>query len=468
MEDNFRIKGTVYNRMHQPVSDIQVRAYDRNGIFLADALTDNNGFIDFECASRPTTIKFINKSRIIASKAVADTIVSGNIIDIGKYGPICMIPFAQWHISGVVRDKMSGEPLPGLRVEVWDEDKSISGGPFYDPLWKGAPLITDEYGAFETWFNAADFTREATWIGEKKPDVVIKIFNSKDILIHQTPVDQNVSGSPHSCFPFCFHKGKEYAIDVDYLTVAINKVGPVNVADINASGRATVFAKIPDRPFGGYATISGRIWGAKINKWKLYDAAGFVDSEDERFNGLKSTSATPNGFVQIAEGMNKIWDGPIHKWETSALGKDEVHTIILIVWDQNENEYHKTQFVFIHNAPITPPVQITSPAPGSTVSKKAAKDVIKIVGIADDDFFQYYHLLWAGPTMTELTDKGINFQIAGGNHTPKDNKLLAEWDIKDLPIGPYVIRLEAHDRTIVDDGIFFNNDWTWNTINIAN
>lgn len=466
MEDKFKIRGTVYNTMHQPVANILIKAYDKNNVLIANARTDEKGFLDYECASRPTTIKFINRSKVIASRAIADIASVDNIIDIGKFPPLCIIPFYEWHITGIVRDKMSGDPLPGLRVEIWDQDISGSTGPFYDQLWSGDPIITDDNGRFNTWFNTADFTREATSTGEIYPDVLIKIFNKNNVLIFQSPVDQNVIGSPHICPPFCSHKGKEYIIDIDYVTATINKVGPVDSANINASGRAASFNNILDRPFGGYTTISGRVWGAKVNKWKLYDAAGFIDSDDPRFNGLKSYSADPNGFTKIAEGINKIWDGPIFRWNTIGI-LDGVHTVILVVWDQNENEYHKTQITFIHNTPITPSVQITSPAPGSAVKKKAVNDVVDIIGTVNDDFFQDYYAYWAGPTQTEITGNKLDFQVAGGTNTPKNNALVARWDIKDLPVGPYMVRLEAHDRTIVNDGAHTNSDWTWNTIIIA-
>lgn len=470
MDDKFRIKGVVYNTKHQPAVDIHVKAYDKNGVFIADARTDDKGFVDFESASRPTTIKFISQSRVIASRDITNIAIGDNVIDIGQLPPLCVAVLNGWHITGIVRDKMSGDPLPGLRVEVWDEDTSNSAGPFYDPLWKGSPIITNDDGRFNTWFNTSDFIRGD--LSTERPDIVVKIFDSKGVLLFQMPVDQDVSGSPHVCYPFCPHKGKEYIIDIDYVTVAVNKVGPIDVANINSSGRAISFGTSPlgnpilDRPFGGRTTISGRVWGAKVKKWKLYDISGFIDSDDARFNGLKSTSVDPNGFKKLAEGTNKIWDGPIYGWNTRD-AMDGVHTVILVVWDQNENEYHKTQLVFVHNTSITPPVQITSPAPGSEISKKATKNVVDIIGTADDDFFQYYYVHWAGPAQTEITADKLDFKTAGDIEKPKNNALTAKWDINDLPVGPYMVRLETHDKTIVDDGSDWINDWTWSLITIV-
>ena len=158
--------------------------------------------------------------------------------------------------------------------------------------------------------------REATWVGEQRPDVLVKVKNPKGVVIHETAVDQNVTGSPHICKGYCPHKGKEYVLEIDYVTVAINIVGPVDVVNINASGHA-LYNGIDDRPFGGNTTIGGRVWGAKVDKWKLYYAKGVVDSGDSRFTGLGPSSANPAGFNPVAVGTNKVWDGPIHKWNTS-------------------------------------------------------------------------------------------------------------------------------------------------------
>ena len=332
---------------------------------------------------------------------------------------------------------MSRDPLQGLRVEVWDSDTSTSGGPYWDPL--GLPDasgginntdITDAAGEFNVWFNGSVFAREATWTGEVMPDVLIQVWK-EEVLMHTTPVDPNVLGSPHVCPPYSSHKGKEYVIEIDYVTVAINTVAFVDVANINSTGRVASYAGITDRPFGGTTTIGGRIWGAKVDKWKLYYTVGVVASNDTRFSGLGPGSADPTDFVLLAQGTNKIWDGPIHKWVTGGL--EGTHTAILVVWDQDGNEFHDTRVLFLHNTTITPAAQISSPAPGSMLSK-AAGSTVNVHGTASDDYFWYYELLWAGPTQTELTNANINYPVAG-NHTPVINGKLGEWSASSLPRG---------------------------------
>lgn len=463
MKDIYRIKGKVIDRKSQSVSDIKVKAYDDRGVFISSASTDKKGIIDFECGSVPKGIKLIMDTKIIGIKDVADIGIVDDVIDLGDV-VICLIPPEEWHIKGIVKDKMSGDPLQGLTVEVWDVDTSVSGGPYYDPLGFPNTDITDAAGEFNVWFDGSVFEREATWTGEQYPDVLIKVKNSLGVVIHETAVDQNVLGSPHDCSPYCSHKGKEYLIEIDYVTVAINMVGPVDVANINSSGRAS-YNGIDDRPFGGNTTIGGRIWGAKVDKWKMYYAVGFVDSSDTRFSGLGPSSPDPTGFSKVAEGTNKVWDGPIHKWNTSSL--EGTHTAILVVWDQDGNEYHDTQVLFLHNTAITPPAQISSPAPGSTLSK-GTSGTVEIQGTASDDFFLGFNLHWVGPTQTELTSASIAYPAAG-NHTPVVNGKLGDWDISSMPEGPYCVRLSVHDRAILnDDGIHYkHHDWTWNTVNIT-
>lgn len=458
MKEKYRIKGKVLDVKGQPVADMKVKAYDDKGVLISGASTDKKGIIDFECGSVPKGIKLIRDRKIIGIKDVANIEIVEGLIDWGNW-LICIIPPAEWHIKGIVKDKMSGDPLQGLTVEVWDVDTSVSGGPYYDPLEED---ITDAAGEFNVWFDASVFEREATWTGEQYPDVLIKVKNSQGVVIHETEVDQNVLGSPHDCGSYCTHKGKEYVIEIDYVTVAINMVGPVDVADINASGRAS-HGGINDRPFGGNTTISGRIWGAKVDKWKLYYAQGFVDSNDPRFSGLGPSSPDPTGFNKVAEGTNKVWDGPIHKWNTSGL--EATHTAILVVWDHDGNEYHDTQVLFLHNTAITPPAQISSPAPGSMLSKGAG-GTVEIQGTASDDYFLSFSLHWVGPTQTELTNAGIAYPAAG-NHTPIVNGKLGEWNISSMPEGSYCVRLSVHDRTILNDGGDTRSDWTWNTLSIT-
>ena len=66
----------------------------------------------------------------------------------------------------------------------------------------------------------------------------------------------------------------------------------------------------------------------------------------------------------------------------------------------------------------------------------------------------------------ELTNAGFAYPAAG-NYTPVVNGKLGEWNISSLPEGPYCVRLEVHDRTLVHDGASPISDWTWNTITIT-
>jgi hypothetical protein len=167
----------------------------------------------------------------------------------------------------------------------------------------------------------------------------------------------------------------------------------------------------------------------------------------------------------VAGGTDLVWDGPIHRWDTTGL--EETYTVILVVWDDAGNEYHDTQVLFLHNTAITPPALISSPAAGSTLSKGEG-GMVEIQGTASDDYFLNFALRWAGPTQTELTHAGITYPVAG-NHTPVVGAKLGEWDISSLPVGPYFLRLAVHDRAILnDDGIHHkHHDYTWNTLNIT-
>jgi len=457
-ERKFSAQGKLTDKRGQPVTNVKVKAYDENGRLLASVISDAKGLVVLEADTKPTTIKIVKGNHTIAIKPLEELAIMDGMIDFGKI--LFVIPPAEWHIEGLVKDKMTGDPLPGLTVQIFDEDSSISGGPFYDPLGES---VTDSAGHFGVWFDGHIFEREATWSGEVYPDVMLKIKNSKGVMIHQTPVDVNVNGLGHVCPPYFAHKGKEYVIEIDYVTANINMVGPVAITDIGANGRAT-YQGIADRPFGGYNTLGGRIWGAQVDRWKLFYAAGFVDSADPRFTGLGPASATPAGFTKLAEGTNKIWDGPIYKWSTTGL--DATYTAILVVWDKAGNEYHDTQVLFFHNTVITPPAQILSPAPGANVSKKATGTTLEIRGNASDDYFRQFALYWAGPTQTELTGAGYTPAV-GGWTSPVLNGKLADFEIGSKPVGPYLVRLEVWDRTIANDGHDVNIDWTWNTIDIS-
>ncbi len=461
MVKKYKIKGRILGKDKKPLKSLKVKAYDKKGMFISSALTDKAGRVEFESDTEPKLIKTVYKGKISSTKKVK---VVGLIIDFGDW-IICIIPPAEWHIRGIVRDKMSGDPIQGLTVEAWDVD-IVDGDTYHDPL---KTEITDATGEFNIWFDTTAFDRDESLLERHFsmffPDVLLKVKNPQGIVIYEAEVDWNVIGKPHDCPPYCTHKGKEYILEIDYVTAIINKIGPVPIADINPSGSLQGFATyggLNDRPFGGKTTISGRIWGAKVTKWKLFYTAGFIDSNDSRITGLGSSDADPNGFTKIAEGTNKIWDGPIKPWKTGSL--EGLHTVILIVWDDKGNEFHDTQIVFLHNTAINPPAKISSPISCGTLNK--AEGSIQIQGTASDDYFHSYSLLWAGCDQTELTGTGITYPSVG-NKTPVVNGNLGTWDIGGLKDGPYVLRLSVHDRTIVNDGASTRSDYTWNTVNIA-
>lgn len=464
MEKEYKIKGRILGKDEKPAENVKVKAYDKKGRFIASGFTDKEGNIDFECGNEPKHIKMVVKGKILAEKEIG--LFPGATADMGIMR-ICSTPPADWHIKGIVKDKMSGDPLQGLTVEAFDDD-----GTYRDYLGED---ITDAAGEFNVWFDEEAFERadddEHFW-RPGWPDVYLKVKNTQGVVIHETEIDWNVIGTPHDCPPYCRHKGKEYTLEIDYITAMINQVGPVPTTDINSSGLAS-YNGISDRPFGGNTTIGGRIWGAKVDKWKLFYESGVVDSNDSRITGLGPNDSAPTGFTQIAEGTDtdKVWDGPIETWATGSL--EGLHTVILIVWDDNGNEYHDTQIVHLHNQAITPAAQISSPAPGSTLNK-ADGTTISVQGTAADgtspdyDYFHSYELLWAGCSQTELTGAGVTYPAAG-NNTPVVSGDLGTWDISGLENGPYVLRLAVDDRTILnDDGIVYkHHDWTWNTVNIV-
>lgn len=447
MDKMYKIGGRLLNKDGKPLVGIKVKIYDDKGNLLTTAVSDDDGRIDTECDTAPKSVKAVYKEMIIGE----DFIDFQKVKDKYEFGDhrLCDLPPADWHIVGIVTDKMSGNPLRGLIVEAFDEDP----GNRKDYLGED---VTDVAGEFNIWFNEEDFD-------ESKPDIFFKIKNEQNVEIHRTETDVGVSGEPHDCSDFyCTHKGKEYLIEIDHISAVINKVGPVTASDINDYGLAS-HREIDNRPFGGNITIIGRIWGAKVHKWRLSYAAGFVDSGDDRFNEIDLSRRDP--FSTIASGTNKIWDGPIDIWNTR---KDELleglHTVILIVWDEDGNEYHDTQILYVHNTMITPPAQILAPSSCVNLSKTDGT-TIEIRGTASDDYFNYYKLQWAGCSQTELVDRGITYPPAG-YHTPVVNDILGYWDINGLGSGPYVLRLAVHDRTILHDGSDYINDWTWITVNI--
>jgi len=463
-EKKLRIKGEVRQRNGsngKKVKGVVAKAYDKQGALLASAKVRNNAFdLSVTGKATPRKLKLAKNGRIVDTVSIGR--IKDGLIDLGVIELFIIAP-ADWHIGGVVRDKATGNPLPGLTVEVLDVDQSGGTGPYYDPLGED---ITDAAGTFNVWFDTSVFDREATWFGESYPDVIIKVRNSDGVIIHEMPVDQNVVGTPHDCAPYTAHKGKHYELDIDWVTAGINRIGPVSVADIDASGFATHGmlngAPFDTRPFGGNTTVSGIIWGSKVKKWKLFCAAGFVDSADPRIMGLGPNSATPTGFTKLAEGTNKVWDGPIHKWNT--VGLEGTMTAILVVWDEADNPYCDTQLVFLHNTAITPAAAISAPTPGSTVSKAAGP--LAIEGTASDDHFRSYQLHWVGPTQTELTTSKMAYTPAG-RFSPVVAGPLGSLNVSTLPLGPYCLRLSVHDRTVLNDDGDVRSDWTWNTITLT-
>ena len=449
-EKKYRVKG-IAHEIDKPREGIEIKLYDEKSVFITSGITDKKGKFDITSDIMPKYYKATYEGAIIST---ADILLSAlGVADLGVV-VLCLIPPEEWHIKGVVRDKMSGEPLNGLIIEAWDID---IGSPvtYHDPLGED---VTDNAGEFNIWFDASIFQRTATTFNEYYPDIYLKVKIPPDLLIHQTPVDYNVLGTPHDCGIYCIHKGVEYLLDIDYVTAVINKLGPVSTTDIDSMGKAT-HQGIIDRPFGGNITIYGRIWGSKVVKWRLSYGAGLVDSDDSRFSGLGPSD--PDPFTTIADGTSLVWDGPIYTWSTDAEGPQ---TIILVVWDNQGNEFHDTQLVFLHNAAITPPSQIILPASGDTINKTTSP-MMQIQGTASDDYFHSYGLLWAGCSQTELTGANITYPTAG-NTTPVVNGLLGTLDIGTFEDGPYVIRLSVHDRTILNDGATTRSDWTWHTITI--
>ena len=453
MAGEFTIKGTFLEEAGKPFKNLSVKAYNEKGELITSSSTDKDGKVSFVCNVAPASVKMVYNGKTLAIKDLRDFV--GPMVDLKDF-ILCLIPSANWHIKGTVKDKMSGGPISGVTVEVFDEDQ----GPPVTRDYLGED-ITNATGKFDIWFNTEDFAGNyPSGSPESYPDIFLRVKNNIGVVIHETEIDMNVTGMPHKCI-YCSHRGKSYTLEIDYVTDVINKVGPVSTSDIDASGFATQYASVNDRPFGGNVTISGRIWGAKVDKWRLSYSAGFVDSADPRFSGLGPSSSDP--FSTIDSGASKVWDGPIKTWNTSGL--NGTYTIILVVWDTDGNEYHDTQIVFLHNTAISPPAQITTPVSGSTISKANGTNV-QIQGTASDDYFYYYYLYWAGCSQTELTNIGITYPPAG-NQTPVVAGNLGTWDISGLSNGPYVLRHEVHDRTIVNDGASVISDWTWHTVTIT-
>lgn len=441
-----------------------IKAYNQEGVFISKGTTNKEGLINLECPQMPSNIKYIMNNSVVNTQNISNLKAENGVISI-IVPPFC-IHSPKWHITGMVKDKRSEEPLQGLTIEVWDKD--IVGKSTYEELL--GESITNQAGRFDVWFNDTDFQRDDTYSNPlilPKPDVFIKVKNNKGVLIHETEVDNNVSGKCTICsIPLCPHQGKHYLLEIDYVTVNLTQIGPVAVADIDSSTGLATYNHIDNRPFGGITTLSGRIWGAEVKQWKLFYAKGFIDSNDNRFNNLKPNSTNPNGFITLKEGTNRIWDGPITNWDTNDL--EGIYTVILVVWDTKNNEYHDTQILVIDGVPIAPPAQISSPLTGSTLSK-SNNNIIDIQGTANGKHFLKYWLLWVGSTYTELS-RTEDYQIDypnDNNETAVINGVLGTWDIGNLPNGPYCLRLDVRSRTIYNNDASSKHDWTWQMVNIV-
>jgi hypothetical protein len=451
----YEVKGVLVTKEKDPVKGVTIKAYDKAGVFLGAGSSDKKGGFAFETEQEPATVKFVYAGFITG---VVKVEAVGALVDLGSIFH-CFLISARWHITGEVIEKATGRPLSGLTIEAFDVDDETQGGPYYDPLGEA---ITSSTGRFDIWFNDSDFNRDEsileTYMGNPMPDILIKVKNDRGVVIHETEIDRDVSGLSHDCGSFCIHKGKEYTIEIDQVTLGITKLGPVPIGDIDNLGFAA-YGNISDRPFGGKTTVHGRIWGANVERWRLSYADGFVDSQDER---IGTSGADP--FNTIHEDTTKVWDGPIHKWNTGNL--EGTKTLILVVWDNQGNAHSDTQVIFLHNEAINPPAQITSPAAGGVISKSAGTDV-DIEGTANDiNHFLSFSLHWAGCAQTELTTAGIQYPVAG-NTVPVVGGKLGTWDISGLPEGPYVVRLRVSDKVLVNDGVSNHVDHTWHTLNIV-
>jgi len=451
-EKCYEVKGVFVNKEKEPLKGIRIKAYDKKGKFLATGVSDKKGLFKIECSQEPAVVKAVYAGKIRDTQMVT---VIGSVVDLGSW-IICWLLLGQWHIAGVVKEKSSGTLLSGLTVEAFDVDYESQGGPYYDPLGE---CVTDATGRFNIWFYEADFERDEGLFGNQYPDVLLRVRNAKGTIVHETEIDYNVSGTPHDCASFCKHKGKEYTLEIDYVTTGISHVGPVPAADIKNTGLVD-YDGISDRPFGGKVTVHGRIWGTQVAKWRLSYGDGFIDSADPRIG-----TGGPDPFNTVAEGTNRVWDGPIASWATGSL--EAVKTIILVVWDESGNSYHDTQVVYLHNQNIAPAAEIHVPSAGGVLRKSDGTSV-DIEGIASDDYFRSYGLRWGGCDQTELTSTGISYPPAG-NTVAVDSPggKLGTWDIGALVEGPYFVRLGVSDRTILNDGAHTRMDHTWHTLNIA-
>lgn len=458
--DKYKLETRILGKDGTPLEGLEIKAFDEKGLFLKSNFTEKGGIIKLECENKPKFITVIDKGKTLSVTELNynDFNLSKNtdIIKPPDIILICFPPPARWHIMGVVKDRTSGDLLPGLRVEASDID--FAGTQVLEQALGSA--VTDASGQFDIWFDTSKFEWTPPNAIEQYPDIILRVKNA-NVILHESKIYWNEMGTHKSrqCGWLCAHYGPNaYILEIDYITAAVNKIGPVPIDDINSFGLGN-YGGINDRPFGGVVTVSGRIWGSKANKWRLSYAPGVVDSNDPRFNQIDPNLQDP--FTTIAEGTNKIWDGPIKIWQTGNL--QGLTTLILVVWDDQGNEFHDTQILFLNNKNISPQANINSPISGSKLIKATGTD-IDIIGTASDDYILSYELLWAGCGQTELTSSGVTPAV--GKYISVENGKLGTWNIAQLVSGPYVIRLGVYSKTIYNDGANSIADWTWNTVDI--
>ena len=96
--------------------------------------------------------------------------------------PVPWIRWERFQVEGVVREKESGRPLPGLVVRAFDKD-------LFEDDYLGEDQ-TDEAGHFEIRFTDADFK---DWV-ESRPDLYLCVMvKGFDAPIHGTEIREDAS-----------------------------------------------------------------------------------------------------------------------------------------------------------------------------------------------------------------------------------------------------------------------------------
>ena len=99
-----------------------------------------------------------------------------------------------FRIKGVVKEKETGIPLPGLFVKSYDKDL------LFDDLLGSA--MTDQHGKFDIVCELTDF-RE---FFDVKPDIYFKVFGSdRTTLIHSTKNAVNGTWGKYRNMRYSFH-----------------------------------------------------------------------------------------------------------------------------------------------------------------------------------------------------------------------------------------------------------------------